>query len=478
MGHEIEADYAQAYLFPRRLEEWVGPNHPARMVRDVVAALDLDELGFTQHSLEGRPPYGRRLLLRAWLYGYMERVRTSRRLEKACTSVVGFLWLVGTERPDHNTLWRFFRDNRGPLLKLFKGILQLAAKAGATEAVLHAVDGTKLAAAASRHGVWGREQVEKLLAGLDEAVEEIAKQAEAAESADQGWGEHQLPVDWREKVLEREELREMLGRMKDEEVAQMSKQEMAARLMKGGRQPGLQLGYNAQVVVDAKSGMIVAQGVSNEQTDHRQLIAMLEEVKENLGQVAEQTVADGGYHSAEVLAEAEERGYEVLVNEGAHRAPGPEVKGAEFHSSRFSYDAEKDCVICPRGKELVYKRTRAAREDQLEQRVYQCESYRECPVRWQCSKSKQGRIVEIGPHYQATLAQRRKQQQPGMRELLRRRQGIVEKVFGTIKERDGFRRFTMRGLEGVRAQWAMVCTAWNLRKLYAVWRAGELVAPA
>src|SRR4051812_19247961 len=164
VSHAIRPDRRQMFLLPPSLDEWVPAGHPARFVADLVDSLDLAALGFRQSlGEEGRPHYAPELLLCVWLYGWMERVRSSRALEKACVRDVAFLWLTSNEHPDHNTLWRFFRDNKQALRKLFKQTVQVAAKAGLVGFALHALDGTKIQAASSTDSALHRSTLQKQL---------------------------------------------------------------------------------------------------------------------------------------------------------------------------------------------------------------------------------------------------------------------------------------------------------------------------
>ena len=149
-------------------------------------------------------------------------------------------------------------------------------------------------------------------------------------------------------------------------------------------------------------------------------------------------------------------------------------KRGEFHASRFDYDQGHDCCVCPRGEELAFEREKWNRRKQYRVRVYRCQSFQQCPVRWQCSREKKGRTIEISPHHGAVLLQRAKQQDVHKQSLLKKRREIVELPFAWIKQGMGFRRWTVRGLEGTRTQWALLCTVLNLRKLYPLWKAEKL----
>ena len=223
--------------------------------------------------------------------------------------------------------------------------------------------------------------------------------------------------------------------------------------------------YNAQAGADAQAQIVVAAEVVNEESDNAQLIPMLEEVEANLGKVAETTVADGGYVSGEQLQEAEARGQSVVVAAGVETG-GPQR--GEYDSTKFTYEEAGDEVICPRGERLRFE-GKVNKGGEREVRRYRCQSYKQCPVRALCSKRRDGRRIEISPHYGALLRQRAQRQDPRYKALMRQRSGLIEPVFAGIKQAMGFRRWTVRGLDNVRTQWALLCTAHNLKKLYQHW---------
>ena len=465
MSHEIRANYSQVWLLPPSLDELLPQDHPARFIREFVDMLDLRQLGFKMRKgEEGRPNYAADLLLKVWLYGYLERIRSSRRLEKACRQDMALMWLTGLNYPDHNSLWRFWNDNRKSMKKIFKQTIQIAAKAELIGMVLHALDGTKITARASTDKMWGRKILEKKLAQLDKSIAEMV--AEVDRSERQEGGEYRLPEALVGKQKLREVIQAKLSELEKEGREHMHPGEKDATVMKNHE--GTRLGYNAQAVVDEKSGLIIAADVTNEGNDKRQLVPMLERVKEELGNVAEETAADSGYWSGEQLAKAEEANFPVLVNLDEIKAER-ELAGP-YGASNFTYDKEKDCYVCPQGEELTYERTRQANQG----RVYRCHRCKCCSARGECTNDQAGRSVERSPYIEARLRQEEKQRDEAKRKMLRQRMKTVEPVFAVVKELLGFRRFSFGGLAKVRPQWWFLCSLVNLVRIYPLWRAGTL----
>jgi transposase len=558
----LRPDYTQRFLLPPALEDWVPANHPVRFVRDFVDSLDLPSLGIHEPAAkEGRPPYAPDMLLKVWLFGYMDRVRSVRGLEKACMQVMPFLWLTGNLHPDHNTLWRFFSTHRAQLPKLFKQLVKLAAEAELIGFALHAIDGTKLTAASSTDEALHRKSLQEKLKHLDPIVDAYM-QAVAAQAAEDDKGKgYAMPAAMandearrarivhllkqriedreddkllqkkgkskqtvpttsapegasspatppsvetpttkdeppqegrstpatpttatpaetpaeellREAILLKKELQANLAKLDAADVNHLHEAEPEARMMKG-RGAAHALGYNGQIVVDHESDLIVACEVVAQQNDIGQLVPMLDRVHETLGRVAEQTVADGGYGTGEQFKRVEERGMKVVVVLRQEQ----ETKG-DYSKAHFNYDAATNAYVCPKGERLLHVGSNKSHASaQQPDAIYRCRN-KTCPVRAQCTTDPRGRQVRRPYGEEARERQAEKQQDPRMRTLLGLRKEIVEHLFGIVKGVDGFRRFTVRGLEKAQAQWALVCSAVNLRKLHTFWLAGSLRLPS
>jgi transposase len=465
MSRARHADRSQVFLLPPSLDDWVPPDHPVRFVADLVASLDLGELGFRAPAAEGRRPYAAELLLGVWLFGWMERVRSSRALEKACLRDVAFLWLTGTQHPDHVTLWRFFAANKARLKLLFRRVVVVAAEAGLVGFALHALDGTKLQAAGSTETAWHKAELVKRLGELDAWVEAEMGRIERAEAA-AGPG-YRMPTSLDDAEARRAELRAALARVLEAETEHLQASEPEARPVKlrGG---GVALGYNAQAVVDDDSGLIVAAELVAEAQDHGQLGPRLGEVVETFGRAAELSVADTGYDDGASFADVEMRQIAVAVPLQRPSEVGPYAK------DKFAYDAERDAYLCPRGTLLPLEALHRPTTGKPQPRaVYRCPNGA-CPVRAACGKDPKGRTIWRLPFEPARARQGERNDRPAERRAIELRKAIVEPAFAQIKHNDGFRRFSVRGLAGAGAQWLLACLALNLRTLYEAWAMGVL----
>jgi transposase len=313
MAQPIAPDYGQQFLFPPALEDWVPADHPARFLREFVEQLDLRALGFSvPTTVEGRPPYAPSLLLKIWLYGYFQRIRSTRKLEAACRDHLPLLWLSGLIAPDHNSLWRFWRDNQKALRLVFKQTVQLALRTGSVGLALQALDGTKIQAASSGPSGWSKKYMEELLEQLDAALEQIELKVIEENQPSDAPG-YRLPAGLAQRQALRQEIKKGLAQLQADEREHYHSIEPEVRRMKVGDTN--RYAYNAQAIADEKAGIIVACEASRQENDIGQLVPMVEQARENLGAAAAPTltVADSGYGYSCDLQAAQAKGLNVLA---------------------------------------------------------------------------------------------------------------------------------------------------------------------
>jgi transposase len=470
------------WLLPPTLDELVTIDHPARFVGAFVHALDRA----TWASLEiptdgealGAPAYDPRGLLCVWLYGFMTRVRSSRKLEAACQDQLSFLWLTGWQRPDHNTLWRFYKAHRKKMRELFTRTVRVAVKAGLLDLAIQAVDGTKVQANASKERTYDAARLKKLLERTEAAITDLEAQNETEDDPPPP----RLPDVLAEKQALQQQVTAALAQvMAEDGPSRRNLTDADAQLMKSRQ--GFVAGYNAQVMVSpldpAAAGtgglFITATAVDNCPADQDQLLPMIAQAEENTESSADLTLADGGYHSGPNLVACAEQGHPIAMpesNRPAGKAPAPYSKEA------FRYASETDTYICPEGETLEFAGEKH-REGRSASRVYRA-SRRicvACPAFGICTKDRRhGRMLEIGPQEEALRTHRVWMATAKVRAAYRRRKQLPEPTFGILKEQQDARRFLLRGIDNVRAEWTVLATAFNLRTLCRLWQGGVLTA--
>ena len=437
-------------------------DHPVRFLREFVEELDLPALGFViPAAVESRPPYAPSLLLKIWLYGYFLRIRATRRLETACREVLPLLWLCGLRVPDHNSLWRCWQDNKKALRNVFKQTVQLALRTGAVGLALQAIDGTKIQAAASDHTGWSKEKMEKVLAALEAALDQTELKI-LQENTELNTPGVRLPAGLAQRQALRKQIQKGLAQLAADGRGHYDPVEPEARVMKVGslHRPA----YNAQAVVDAKEGIVVACDVTRQETDHGQLRPMLQQAQDNLGVATAHTVtlADRGYGAGADLQAAAEKQHQVL----APPLEGKPARDNPYATQHFHFDPQQHTVICPRGEPLDHEGHSGEGPVRIERFRCHCA---DCPVRRDCTRDPKGRRIEVRSHTAEVQAMRVRLQK--QQTLWQRRGEIIEGRFGQIKQQEGMRRWTVWGMAAVKTQWALLCATLNLRVLYRHWRA-------
>ena len=463
----------QIWMLPPTLDELILADHPARFVDAYLDGLDRDgwaELGVDPDGDPmGAPAYHPRALLSVWLYGFMTGVRSTRKLEAACRDQIPFLWLTGWQRPDHNTLWRFYKNHRHTMRNLFKHTVRTAFRMQLVDLAVQAVDGTKVRANAANNRTYDDKALGRLMERSDRTICDLEAQNEA--------GEDTPPVNLPPELAGKKALRERMRQAKEtlegsDRLKQVNLTDPDAVMMKTGQ--GITLAYNGQMVVSPvvaegkEAGMfITAAAVVDDPTDHAQLGPMLEQAEETTGVRAETTLADGGYHSGSNLEECARRGQQVVMPEAQRRA-----LESSYHKDRFVYDEANDRYRCPEGRWLNF--TRINRNRRTMMRIYGGSGAvcRACPAFGVCTRNERyGRSLKIGPRDAALRRHRDWMSTEEAKRAYRQRKQLVEPVFGIIKEQLQARSFLLRGLGNVAVEWALLATAFNLRTLWRIWRA-------
>jgi transposase len=463
----------QSSLLPPRIEDYVGADNPVRAIESFVCALDLAKLGFchADRGAEevGQPPYNPADLLKLYLYGYINQVRSSRRLEREACRNLELIWLLKNLKPGYRTIANFRKENWAALKATNRSFVLLVRELGLVGGSVVAIDGSFFHGDASKASIFTRKRLAEQIAKLDQEIEAYGKSLEdndAAETKDHGDGGSGDGGDIGAQVsalmARRSRAQADLDRLEASGETQMSLTDPDARLLvKSGQGVA---GYNVQVAVDDKHKLIVASEVVNDSSDIGQLHAMAKAAKEALDAETLQALADEGYYSSTELKACEDDGIEAYVppSEGNGRLE----KAARFGLKNFSYDGAADAYTCPAGQLLRpmagrWTNTSGRVEIRYASRTKIC---RACPLRTKCLTPKASqRIIGRWEHEEVLVRHRARMESAS--DLMRRRSAIVEHPFGTLKCRAGYRHFLVRGFDKVRGEWNLMALCYNFTRV-------------
>lgn len=465
MGYVNGESRDQSSLFPLSLDDLVPVDHPVRVIDAFVGRLDLAELGFlrARPAGTGRPAYDPADLLRIFLYGYTNRLRSSRRLEQECRRNVELMWLVHRLAPDHKTLAEFRRLNGDALRRTAAAFVQFCRRVGLVRGEWIAIDGSKFQAAGSARSIVDRAELE----AEREAIEaRIGAWLEALEQADAGDVESSMdPEVVRAALAELETDRATVdGQLADIAASDRRRwveTEPEARVLKG-----VGPGYNVQTAVDAEHHLIVSQAVIDEAGDNRALQPMTEQVCAALSSTEFHVVADTGYSNGAQAAALQALGVEVHVP--SNRARNPHGGGTLFDRSAFEYDPDSDTLRCPAGRTL--KRKQLHKRDQSILYRADTRDCSGCSLKARCTE---GKVRYVTRHlYDEALVRMNDRATPA---AMRLRRSTVEHPFATLKyEIFEKPRFLLRGLWGAGTELALATLSYNLKRAISVMGAGSL----
>ena len=456
----------QITLLPESLDEFVAEDSTVRVVDAFVDELDLASLGFdgaTPASI-GRPSYHPAVLLRIYIYGYLNRIQSSRRLERECNRNLELMWLTGRLAPDFKTIADFRRDNGSGIRNVCSRFITLCRDLKLFSQAIVAIDGSKFKAVNTRDRNFTAGKVKKQKEQIEESIK---RYLDALDTADRTLPPAELQV--KSKHLQdkiktmRQQMRRMKRierRLKSEPDGQLSLTDPDARSMAtSGRGSGI-VGYNVQTAVDAKHHLIVAHEVTNEGHDRAQLATMAVAARDAMGKTKLQAVADRGYYSGPQIKACQDAGIAAILPKSMTSNAKAEGR---FDKGDFIYIARDDEYQCPAGQRAIYRFTRE--ENGLQLRRYWSSACPQCPMKAQCTPSDYRRIARW--EHEAVLegVQRRLDKHPDAM-MLRRR--TVEHVFGTLKHWMGSTHFLTRRLANVRTEMSLHVLAYNLKRVISL----------
>ena len=466
-------DRDQATLFPDCLEDWVGEDNPVRVVDVFVDELDLGGLGFggVTPKATGRPSYHPVVLLKLYIYGYLNRVQSSRRLEREAGRNVEVMWLTGRLVPDHKTIADFRKDNGAAIRRVCARFVELCRTLGLFAEASVAIDGSKFKAVNNRDRNFTRAKMDRRRAQIEASVARYLDQLDSADRQDPSPARETKTIRLKEKITR---LRQEMKRLETLDAdlratpdQQISLTDPDARSMAtSGRGSGV-VGYNVQAVVDTGHHLIVTHDVTNVGNDRGQLARMAKQAKAVLGVRKLEAVADRGYFDSQKILESDRAGIEVTLPKPM--TSGSKAKG-RFGKQDFVYRADDDVYLCPAGERLVYRFT--SQENGMALRRYWSSACPGCAIRDRCTTGKERRITRWEHEEVLEAVQKRLDEHP---EKMRLRRETVEHPFGTIKAWMGSTHFQMKTLSRVGTEMALHVLAYNLKRVMSILGIGALI---
>ena len=461
-------DRNQATLFPDRLDDYVAEDSPVRVIDVFIDDLDISGLGFKAEANDtGRPAYHATTMLKIYVYGYLNRVQSSRRLEREAQRNVELMWLVGRLAPDFKTIADFRKDNGEAIRLVCREFVMLCKKLNLLGNAFVAIDGSKFKAVNNRDRNFTRAKMKRRLAEVEASIDRYLDELASADRAEPAEDNTQCLED---KVAA---LREEMARLKKLEVRmleapdkQLSQTDPDARSM-NSRGSGL-VGYNVQSAVDSQHHLIIAHEVTNVGSDRAQLVKMAKQAKAVLGRDKLDVVADRGYYNGDEIRACEQAGIEAYL-------PKPKTSGnrarGQFDRSEFHYKADDDEYECPAGERLIYRFTQMDKGKEI--RRYWSSACTRCPIKNRCTTGQYRRIGRWVHEAVVERAQARLDKQPG---AMRLRRATVEHPFGTIKSWMGSTHFSMKTLPRVSTEMSLHVLAYNLKRVINLIGTRQLIA--
>lgn len=458
-GHDRD----QVQFITASLDDFIDQDNSVRVIDAYVNAMDLNKLGFIVYDGDnkGQAPYRCSDLLKLHIYGYMNGIRSSRKLEREAHRNLELMWLVSGITPDHATIAGFVKKNKEAFHKVLRELTLILKGWGLIDGKLVAIDGTKLRAQNSKSNcitmsgletkiAYAEEQIKSYLAAMEHQNEDDAALAKKLETY------QKLKAEYEAK---QEELR-------SEGLEQKSLTDPDSRRMKNNG--ALDICYNVQAVIDSKHHFAIEAEATSDINDLNQLSPMAQKAKELVEPEEMAAVADTGYYHGEEIKECVDAGITVYVKKGKSNN-GTNEDG--YRKDKFRFDAERDCYVCPEGRDMPFAENTTKHGKKFKK--YRCADCNNCPKKKLCTTSVKGRVIERWEH--ESVLEKVNENTLANHDIYKQRRCIVEHPFGTIKRQWGYTYFLRKRRENVDAECSSIFIAYNLRRLLSMLSVPELV---
>ena len=473
MKYKSGEDRNQLTIEPKCLDDYISRDNICRVIMAFVNSLDLTSMGFKYAVTKGngRPPYNPATLLMLYIYGYLNRIRSSRRLEAETHRNVEVMWLTEKLTPDDKTICNFRKDNAKALKKVFRQFSLWCNEQNLFGRELVGVDGSKFRANANSASIYTKKGTTKQLAEVEKKISEYMNELEKNDEAE---ANDAKPDSARiSEILEhlnnkKEGLQEWLKKIEANDGNEISAIDPDAAIMHtNGDGRNLDACYNVQSVVDEKHKLIVDFEVTTCPDDKGALVTMTESAKEIMGVEEIAVAADKGYYDGEDIGKCESNGTTCYIPKHKDYVHAPDPG---YNRSKFQYDKETDCYICPEGQQLHFKRINKYKNGKTSRLYENPKACKNCTNRELCTVNKSGRTLLRSSNQDALDIVNTRMQTDEARQLFRERKKIAEHPFGTTKAIWGFKQFLCRGREKTNGEMSLAFLAYNLRRVFNIFK--------
>lgn len=466
----------QQSFLPPSIEDYISKDDPVRVYDAFVEQLDMDSLGLcvdTEQS--GHPRYDPVAMLKLLVYGTSYGIRSGRKLERATHHNLSFIWLTGGLHPDYRTISRFRRSNKKVLSRVLSQCARLCCRLGLIEGNTLFIDSTRIRGNASLNSVWDKKRCDKALANLDERIDTLLSECDLADESEAGQGSL---VKIKSELADKKKLMRHIQKISEEISSRPKPKHVSASIcltdkdsVRINGRHGSGCGYSGHFVTDEKHGLIISSDVVSQNNDSNQFSKQVKQAEDVLNTTCKCVVADAGYHDLKELQPIAKRNTKVLV---PTQRQASNKKAGTYSKESFAYNVEEDTYTCPHGQTLIHTGNDLKRRQKLyhTKPKHICKA---CAAWGKCTKSKKGRKLTRSIDEAVRDKLKSEYEKAESRKIFAKRKTIAEKPFGHLRANLNFNSFLLRGIEGVKAEFALAANAFNIRRLITIFGTRRLI---
>jgi transposase len=478
MNHITGIVREQITLFPEAIEDYIADDNPVCFLDAYVDQLEISTIGFQYATVKetGRPPYNPKDILKLYLYGYLNRIRSSRLLERETKRNLEVFWLLKRLSPDHKTISNFRKENAYALRETFKQFIIICKKLELFGNELVAIDSTKFKASNSGNRIKNKEQLHKSITRINESINQYLEQLDQTDSIDNQTDvpltKEQLQLKIASLVQHKQRLEQAAEELKQSNQKHISLTDPDCRLLKHGRH--IEPAYSLQTAVDAKHSLIVDYALTNDAADYNHLSTMAASAQHILEAEDLTVVADSGYYDTVELKSCEDLSITTFVpSPKAPTSKEQKTPTSDYTHDKFVYDASSDTYQCPQGSNLLNSGITLKKRGNRVVHVYRTDNCVSCQARTECSTSRRGRRINRWEH--EAVVDRLRERLNRQPEIIIKRKAIIEHIFGTIKRVWGYGALLLRHMKNVASEVALMTLTYNIRRVLNIMGTKDLI---